>query len=79
MKKLGLCSVLALCCVASLAHAEISGGVVRVGVLNDISADSKGGVYAAVSGGGLRAARRKTSICPRSTPTTARWRTPTTT
>jgi hypothetical protein len=29
--------------------------------------------------GGPAAARRKTSICPRSTPTTARWRTPTTT
>jgi branched-chain amino acid transport system substrate-binding protein len=53
MKKLGLCSVLALCCVASLAHAEISGGVVRVGVLNDIS-----GIFQDTNGmGSVEAAR----------------------
>jgi len=53
MKKLGLCSALALCCVVSLAHAEISGGVVRVGVLNDIS-----GIFQDTNGmGSVEAAR----------------------
>src|SRR6201988_2606718 len=53
MKILGLCSALALCCVASLAHAEISGGVVRVGVLNDIS-----GIFQDTNGmGSVEAAR----------------------
>jgi hypothetical protein len=53
MKKLGLCSALALSCVASLAHADISGGVVRVGVLNDIS-----GIFQDTNGmGSVEAAR----------------------
>src|SRR5262245_9836248 len=53
MKILGLCSALALCCVASLAHAEISSGVVRVGVLNDIS-----GIFQDTNGmGSVEAAR----------------------
>ena len=38
MKALGICTALALsCAVSSVARAEVSGDVVRVGVLNDIS------------------------------------------
>src|SRR5262245_64326864 len=53
MNKLGLCSALALCCVVSLAHAEISGVVVLVGVLKDIS-----GIFQDTNGmGSIEAAR----------------------
>src|SRR5436305_10416500 len=54
MKALALCAALALSCVASgTAHAEISGDVVRVGVLNDIS-----GIFQDTNGmGSVEAAR----------------------
>src|SRR6266851_1559507 len=54
MKGLKVCLALALSCVASdVARAEISGGVVRVGVLNDIS-----GIFQDTNGmGSVEAAR----------------------
>src|SRR3989440_8710497 len=53
MKTLGYCAALALCCAACAAQAEISGGVVRVGVLNDIS-----GIFQDTNGmGSVEAAR----------------------
>jgi branched-chain amino acid transport system substrate-binding protein len=54
MKGLGSCLALALSCAAwGSAHAEISGGVVRVGVLNDIS-----GIFQDTNGmGSVEAAR----------------------
>jgi branched-chain amino acid transport system substrate-binding protein len=54
MKGLGNCLALALSCAAwGSAHAEISGGVVRVGVLNDIS-----GIFQDTNGmGSVEAAR----------------------
>src|SRR6478752_6794024 len=54
MKALGVCTALALsCAVSSAARAEISGDVVRVGVLNDIS-----GIFQDTNGmGSVEAAR----------------------
>jgi branched-chain amino acid transport system substrate-binding protein len=54
MKGLGICLALALSCAAwGPVHAEISGGVVRVGVLNDIS-----GIFQDTNGmGSVEAAR----------------------
>src|SRR2546421_8989459 len=53
MTKLGLAAAVALCCVASVAQAQISGNVVRVGVLNDIS-----GIFQDTNGmGSVEAAR----------------------
>src|SRR5689334_25383255 len=53
MKKIGLCTALALSCVASSAQAQISGDIVRVGVLNDIS-----GIFQDTNGmGSVEAAR----------------------
>src|SRR6476646_6352525 len=54
MKALGICTALALSCAASsVAHAEISDNVVKVGVLNDIS-----GVFQDTNGmGSVEAAR----------------------
>ena len=54
MKALRICTPLALLCAASgVSHAEISGDVVRVGVLNDIS-----GIFQDTNGmGSVEAAR----------------------
>ena len=54
MKALGICTALAMSCAASgVSHAEISGDVVRVGVLNDIS-----GIFQDTNGmGSVEAAR----------------------
>ena len=54
MKALGICAALALSCAASgNAYAQISGDVVRVGVLNDIS-----GIFQDTNGmGSVEAAR----------------------
>src|SRR4051794_19635760 len=53
MKKIGLFAALALSCAASSAQAQISGDIVRVGVLNDIS-----GIFHDTNGmGSVEAAR----------------------
>src|SRR5215467_7022463 len=53
MKKLGLTVAVALSCASGTAHAQISGDVVRVGVLNDIS-----GIFQDTNGmGSVEAAR----------------------
>src|SRR5882762_11397454 len=53
MNKLGFYAAFALTCAAGTAHAQISGGVVRVGVLNDIS-----GIFQDTNGmGSVEAAR----------------------
>src|SRR5436190_15268081 len=54
MKRFGMGLAIALpCLVSGVAHAEISGGIVRVGVLNDIS-----GIFQDTNGmGSVEAAR----------------------
>src|SRR5256714_12700333 len=53
MNKLGIYAALALTCAAGTAQAQISGDVVRVGVLNDIS-----GIFQDTNGmGSVEAAR----------------------
>ena len=53
MRKLALCTALVLTCAAGTAHAQISGDIVRVGVLNDIS-----GIFQDTNGmGSVEAAR----------------------
>jgi branched-chain amino acid transport system substrate-binding protein len=53
MKKFALYAVLALSCATGTAQAQISGDIVRVGVLNDIS-----GIFQDTNGmGSVEAAR----------------------